>query len=454
MGVLEKRWGCPSDRKPRITVVGSGIAGMACAYWLSPYAEVTVVEKNDRLGGHTHTVELDSGSHSSGGPVRMDTGFMVFNHETYPLLTQLFKQLGVVTKPTDMSFSVQYLPESLEWAGASWGRLFGDRRNLFNLRFWRMLWQLNRFNSQSVDDLYGGFLTNKRLDDYLKEKGYGDDLLNWYLAPMSAAIWSTPPGKIRDFPAQTLVRFFHNHGFLGMTTQHQWYTVTDGASSYIPQLTASYRDNCILNDGVVSIEEMSDHQENKVSTGVRLTLQSGRVIETDAVICASHADHSLAMLARPTETETMLLSPFKYQTNQVLVHSDTSVMPKAKPCWSSWNYRVTTAAAHDSGAPPSVHYWMNSLQGVSPTQSYFVSLNASDCINPDLVHRELTYEHPLFDMAALAAQTKLPCLNNQHAQQRIFYCGSYFRYGFHEDALLSAHQLCQLLLGIDPMPLT
>ena len=442
MNNVSQLWKLSPDRIPKIIVVGSGIAGMASAYWLAPHADVWVVEKNAYLGGHTNTIEVNS--------TRFDTGFMVFNHVTYPLLTQLFKQLDVAVQPTDMSFSVQYQPDALEWAGASWGRLFGDRRNLLNMRFWRMLMQLDRFNKQSVEDLYNGLLVNQRLDDYLRYGRYGDDLLNWYLAPMSAAIWSTPPGKIRDFPAQTLVRFFHNHGFLGMTTQHPWVTVSQGASSYVPKITAAYRDQCILNDGVVSIAEI---KQSDVSTGVCVTLQSGNTIEADAVVCASHADHTLAMLAEPTQEEQTVLSPFRYQTNRVWVHSDTSVMPKKKACWSAWNYRVSQSAIDDPLTPPSVHYWMNLLQDLSNDVPYFVSLNANECIDPAKIHRELTYEHPLFDLHALEAQAKLPALNHHKGDhQRIFYCGSYFRYGFHEDALLSAYQLCRLLLGSDPMP--
>jgi uncharacterized protein len=248
-------------------------------------------------------------------------------------------------------------------------------------------------------------------------------------------VWSTPPDRMREFPAQTLLRFFHNHGFLGLHTQHPWYTVTDGSRAYVLRLTAPFRDRIRTRCGAVAVQ--------RTANGVRVTDEAGQTEEYDRVILASHADETLRLLSEPDRLERRLLSTFKYQPNTALVHTDESVMPQTRLCWSAWNYRIEMDSL---GVPrPSTIYWMNRLQGVSERRNYFVSINGEHSVNPARVLRRIRYEHPLFDVEAIRAQAALATLNRPEG--RVFFCGSYFRYGFHEDAFTSALELCRRLTG-------
>ncbi len=334
-----------------------------------------------------------------------------------------------------MSFSVQYRPLNLEFSGSSLNHLFAQRRNLFNPRYIRMLLNINRFNREAVDALENPAYEEYTVLRYVTERRYGDDFLNAYLIPMSSAVWSTPPEKMLSFPARTLIRFFHNHGFLGLHTQHPWRTVTGGARSYVQKMTAGWRDKIRLNAAVSGVRRREGR--------VEVTLEDGSRRAFDRAIIASHADQALRMLSDPTPLERGLLSAFKYQYNKTLLHSDASVMPRTKRAWSSWNYAADRAA--DGSVKPSVHYWMNSLQDLPGREQYFVSLNAAG-VDPAKVVRTIEYEHPLFDLGALIAQKELPGLNRAGEETSTYYCGSYFKYGFHEDALSSALELCRQIL--------
>lgn len=412
-------------------MIGSGIAGLASAYFLRRRFDLTVFERNGYAGGHSNTVMVREG----GAELPVDTGFMVFNHPTYPNLQRLFAEVGVETRPTDMSFSVQYRPRNLEFSGSSLNHLFAQRRNLFNPRYIRMLLQVNRFNEEAVQALADPRYETYTLGRYVSEKKYGDDFLDCYLAPMSSAVWSTPPGKMLEFPAVTLLRFFHNHGFLGLHTQHPWRTVAGGARAYVRKLTADFAGRIRLGSKVVSVR--------REAAGAKVSTADGFSGLYDCVILASHADESLRMLEDATPLERKLLSPFKYQYNRTLLHTDASVMPRARLAWSSWNYRVRRGESGE--LEPSTHYWMNRLQGVSNRVNYFVSLGDRS-IDPAKVIREIDYHHPLFDLEAAKAQKNLSELNTIEASQSTYFCGSYFRYGFHEDALTSALELCRTIL--------
>ncbi len=414
--------------KPSLAIIGTGIAGMACAHFLQHRYDLTVYEKNDYVGGHTNTVTVDE----EGQEIYIDTGFMVFNHVTYPLLTKLFAQLNVPTKKTSMSFSVQHLPSGLEYCGSGLSGLFAQRKNVFSLRHIRMLNQIARFNKESIRILDDPKYDSHSLVQYIKEEGYGDDMLWRYLIPMSSAVWSTPMDLMLNFPAKTLIRFFYNHGFLGLNTQYQWYTVVNGSRTYRDILTKPFGSRIEVNAPVQAVKK-----ENGKAVVV-----SGKGPRTfDKVILASHGDESLSMLADPTSDEKRLLSNFKYQENTALLHTDESVMPKTKRAWSSWNYRIEEK---NNRLMPSTIYWMNSLQQVSEKKSYFVSINDPGNINPGKVLKKIIYTHPLFDVAAVNAQKELQELNKNGP---IYFCGSYFRYGFHEDALKSAVDLCGILLN-------
>ena len=415
----------------RVAIIGTGIAGLGCAHWLHRRCDLTLYEKNAHAGGHTNTVSVAE----ENGFVPVDTGFMVFNEITYPNLTRLFRDLGVAVKPAKMSFSVQHLPTRLEFCGTSLNHLFAQRINLVRPRFWKMIRQINRFNSEAMAALSAPSFQNYTLGEYVRARNYGEDFLNFYLVPMSSAVWSTPPELMLEFPAVALLRFFHNHGFLGLHTQHPWFTVVNGAKSYVEKITAPFREKIKLSSGAVSVRRESGR--------VKVTGVSGQTETFDQVIFASHADETLKLLADADAQERALLGEFQYQPNTALLHTDASVMPKTKLCWASWNCRIDQGK--DGRISPSTIYWMNSLQGVSERQNYFVSINGEKSVNPKSVLKRIQYEHPLFSLGAVRAQKTLPKLNER--MNNVFFCGSYFRNGFHEDAFTSALELCRVITG-------
>ena len=413
----------------KTAIIGTGIAGMGCAHFLHPQDELSIYEQNDYVGGHTNTVTVDE----DGTPVHVDTGFMVFNFVTYPNLCRLFEEIKAPIKKTDMSFSVQHLPSGLEYSGSSLNHLFAQRKNIFNLRYIKMLAQIGRFNKESIRILDDPKYANYSIGQYVKEFGFGEDMLWKYLVPMSSAVWSTPMEQMLDFPAVTLIRFFLNHGFLGLDTQHQWYTLEKGSQSYRELLIRPFKDRIHVNRKAISVIRKDGKVIVKASDGTEELF--------DRVIIAAHGDQALAMLKAPTAAEQRLLSNFKYQYNKAVLHTDESIMPKTKLAWSSWNYRIQ---ANKEALIPSTIYWMNRLQGVSDKKNYFVSINPHDDLDEHKILMELDYEHPLFDVPAINSQAELQTLNESG---RVYFCGSYFRYGFHEDAFSSAVALCGHLLG-------
>ena len=423
----------------RIAIIGSGISGLGCAHFLHPHHDITIFEADAHIGGHANTVEAtESGT---GRAVPIDTGFMVFNHETYPHLCRLFDQYDVPTKKTSMSFSVKDDETGLEWNGSSLNHLFAQRKNIFNGRFLKMLLAVNRFNQEAVDALDDPSLRDITLADYVRSREYGEDFFNLYLVPMSSAVWSTPPEKMLQFPASSLLRFFHNHGFLGLHTQHQWWTLDGGSREYVKRVIQPFQDRIHLNHAATRI----------VRTGSKVIVMTakGEAATFDQVIMATHADVALKLLVNPTAEESRLLGCFGFQPNTATLHSDPSVMPTTKRAWASWNYQLVRGP--EGRIDPATHYWMNSLQGVSNVDPFFVSINRAADIDTSKVHRTLKYTHPLFDLPALNAQAEMPNLNaDASGTTNTYFVGAYQRYGFHEDGLWSAVQLCQLLLGEDP----
>lgn len=413
----------------KIAIIGTGIAGMGCAYFLHKKYDVTLFEKNDYVGGHTNTITVDE----DGAPVHIDTGFMVYNHVTYPNLLKLFAELNVPTKKTSMSFSVQHVPSGLEFSGSGFDGLFAQRKNIFNPRYIKMLKQIGRFNTECEEVLNDPRYYEMSLGEYVRQKQYGEDMLYKYLIPMSSAVWSTPIDAMLEFPAYTLVRFFKNHGFLGLNTQHQWYTVVNGSQSYRELMIEPFRHKIKTSSQVARVE--------RSTTSATVVLKNGERRTFDKVIFASHADETLSLLNEPTDLEQRLLSPFKYQENIALLHTDEAVMPKTKRTWSSWNYRIDADA--NGNLSPATIYWMNSLQQVSKKKNYFVNINGEERVNPLSVIKRIIYTHPVFSVDALKAQQDLPTINQSGP---VYFCGSYFRYGFHEDAFKSAVDLSSEIL--------
>ncbi len=424
----------------RLAIIGTGIAGLGCAYFLHRHFDLTVFEQDRHVGGHANTVTVHEPG--TGRELPIDTGFMVFNHFTYPLLSRLFAELQVPLRPAPMSFSVRHAGTGLEFAGSSLSHLFAQRRNLLRPRFWRMLAAIARFNREAVAALADPSTTGETLRDYVTRRGYGEDFCSLYLLPMSSAVWSTPPEQMLAFPATTLLRFFHNHGFLGLHTQHPWWTVEGGAQTYVTRLTASFGDRIRIGLAV-------DRIQRTPGRGVTVTTADGVKQVFDHAILATHPNQTLRLLADPTPAESKVLGSFPYQPNTATLHTDASVMPRTRRAWSSWNYEINRDnRGHLSTA---THYWMNTLQGVSDRENYFVSINRPSAIAPEKVLLRIDYEHPLFSLEAIRAQAEIPALQAAAVgTTETYFAGAWQRYGFHEDGLHSARTLCTRILARDP----
>jgi len=409
-----------------IAIVGTGIAGMGAAYFLKEKYDITFYEKNDYPGGHTHTLKVKE----DGQDIYIDSGFMVYNEITYPHLTRLFKELDVKTKPTDMSFSVQHLESGLEYCGTGLNGLFAQRKNFFSFSHWKMLLEMDRFNKESLEILDNDRYLSYSLADYVKEKSYSDDFFHKFLVPISSAVWSTPPDLMLEFPAVTLVRFFKNHGFLGLRGHYQWRTVVDGSQSYREKILKLFKGKVLLGNPVTEVRRRG--------AKVLVTDSNRETREFDQVILAAHADESLKMLGDATPKERELLSKFQYHKNPVALHTDDSVMPKTKLAWSSWNYRISR------NKPPATIYWMNNLQHVSKKKNYFISINDIGGIAESKIIWKSEYTHPVYNPEAIKAQIQLPGLNGGGG---IYFCGAYFKYGFHEDGLTSGLEAARAITG-------
>ncbi len=408
-----------------LAVIGTGIAGMGAAYFLRGRYDITFYEKNNYPGGHTNTLTIDE----RGAPVYIDSAFMVYNEITYPNLVRLFKELEVETKPTDMSFSVQHLPTGLEYCGTGLNGLFGQRKNLLSFKYCSMLFEMNRFNKESLEVLENEDYFHYSVRDYAREKKYSADFLNKFLVPITSAVWSTPADLMLEFPIVTLVRFFKNHGFLGLRGHYQWRTVVEGSQRYREKILRAINGKMLVNNPAYSV----------FNRGGKVVVQDiqGNEKVYDKIILACHADEALKILGDATNREKELLSPFKYQLNRACLHIDESVMPKTRRVWSSWNYRMGKGY-------PSTIYWMNNLQHVSKHRNYFISINDDNEIDPTKILWKTDYTHPLFNVEAISAQKQLPELNKNGVR---YFCGSYFKYGFHEDALTSGLDAARAIAG-------
>lgn len=419
----------PTQPGREIAVIGTGIAGMACAWLLNQRHDITVYEAAGRLGGHAHTVEIPGPD----GPFPVDTGFIVYNEPTYPNLTALFRALEVPTEASDMSFAASLEGGGLEYAGTGLRGLFAQRRNLLRPRFWSMLADLRRLYAQAPTDTVLQDPDLITLGEWLDREGYGEAVQCLHVLPMAAAIWSSRAAAVRDYPAAAFFRFCDNHGLLRLNNRPLWRTVTGGSRSYVERLTRDYAGRIRLNCGVAALRRTDE--------GVWLRDVNGQTRRYDDVVLATHASQALAMLEDPDAGERALLGAFADSRNVAVLHTDASLMPKRRAVWASWNF--LGGATPD--APPCVTYWMNNLQTLPPGTEVFVTLNPLRPPRPGTMLHTQSYEHPLFDVAAMQAQRKLWSIQGG---RRTWFCGAWFGAGFHEDGVQSGLAVAEALGGL------
>jgi predicted NAD/FAD-binding protein len=407
----------------RIAIIGTGISGMTSAYLLSEDHEVVVYEANNYIGGHTNTVDVSL----NGQQYAVDTGFIVFNEKTYPNFIKLMKRLGVGWQKSVMSFSVQCEKTGLEFSPSTLNSLFIQRRNLLRPSFYRMLWDAMRFKRDSEalleSDDYG--LT---LAAFLTGKGYSKAFVQHFIIPMGAAVWSADPVKFNEFPARYFAQFFKNHGFLNVKDQPHWLTLKGRSRQYIKPITQPYVDHIRLNCPVASVRRYPDY--------VEIQAQNEVAEKFDQVVIATHSDQALTLLDDTTDAEKNILGVIPYQENQTVLHCDESLLPSKKAAWASWNYHIPK---EDLGRV-AVTYDMNILQRIGAPRELCVSLNLAKAIDPVKIFREMIYHHPVYNPESLAARhshREISGVNRTH------YAGAYWGYGFHEDGVVSALEVCK-----------
>jgi len=409
----------------RIAIVGTGISGLSAAYLLNRKHDIHVYESATCIGGHTATKDIQWEGHN----YSIDTGFIVFNDWTYPHFEKLLEQLGVASKPTTMGFSVTNENSGLEYSGTNIDTLFSQRRNIFSSRHWRMIKDILRFNKQSIIDVESARLpASLTLGEYLYSNRYSTGFMEDYLIPMGAAIWSASHKAMYDFPLQFFVDFFKNHGLLSVNNRPQWRVVAGGSNRYLEPLIQGFRDRISLNSPVEKISR-TDQQ-------VSILTAAGNEQYFDRVVIATHSDQALAMLADPTDDEVAVLGKINYQMNDVVLHTDRSMLPSCRKAWSSWNYRITG----EQQMLPVLTYNMNILQGIDSPTTFCVTLNDTNNIDVDKIIGRYQYAHPVFTLDSIQAQRQWPLINGVH---NTWYCGAYWGNGFHEDGVSSALRVAQ-----------
>lgn len=419
----------PTSRPLAIAVIGTGISGMAAAWLLSKRHNITVYEKNDRIGGHSNTATIEQGTDR----IPVDTGFIVYNERNYPNLTALFNHLDVATEWSDMSFSASLGDGSFEYSGTGLGGLFAQPRNLLRPRMWSMLRDLRRFYREAPSDATGTD-TGITLGDYLRDNNYSNSFIYDHILPMGAAIWSTPAQEMLDYPLFSFIRFCDNHGLLQLKDRPAWRTVTGGSREYVDKLTASFTDRILLNTGVTSIQRKPD--------GVMIEDRQGDIRWFDHVVIAAHANETLDMLTDSEKAERQLLGTIRYERNLAILHSDNRLMPRTRKAWASWNFMGQGSNINDK---VSVTYWMNRLQSLNSDTDLFVSLNPLIQPRENSIHRSFQYDHPVFNRQAIRAQRMLW---NLQGVRRTWFCGAYFGHGFHEDGLQAGLAVAEQLGGL------
>jgi len=408
-----------------IAIIGSGISGMAAAALLHPKYEITLYEKSPVIGGHTRTRVVEV----NGKQIPVDTGFIVFNYRNYPHLSAMFAHYNVPVQKSDMTLGVTINNGEIEWGAKDLNAVFGQRRNFLRPQFWRLLWDVMRFNRLAVKTAER--LPQLTLGGLLKELRMGPWFAPYYILPMGGAIWSCPLEVMLQFPALNFTRFFEAHGLLSVRGQPQWYTVSGGSKEYVKRLTAPFASRIETSTGITKVTRLNGKSQ--------VTDVNGKTQEYDHVIFACHADQALAMLADVTPEECAVLGSFRYQDNRAILHKDAGIMPRRKACWASWVYHSDGYVTDD---PISVTYWMNLLQSIDNKTPLFVTLNPQTPIAPEHIFDEHLFEHPVYSLEAAAAQERMPELQGK---QNSWFCGAYLRNGFHEDGIASAVEVARKL---------
>ena len=423
----------------KIAIIGSGISGLAVAHTLQGLADITLYEAGDYFGGHTHTVDVTLPTPQGLVTHGVDTGFLVFNERTYPNLINLFAQLGVQTVASDMSFSVK-VPgalngQALEWSGSNLDTVFAQRSNLVRPRFLKMLADVLRFNAlcNRIASANLDAELHQPLSDFLLENKFSNEFRDWYFLPMLGCIWSCPTDQMLRFPVATMIRFCHNHGLIQVTNRPRWFTVQGGARHYVDKIVAKIADKR-LNTPVRLIERDAE--------GVRI-VTDGQVERFDEVVICSHSDQALGLLRDATAVEREVLGAIRYQANVAVLHTDASVLPSRPKAWAAWNYERAASAAQES-TRVCLHYLLNRLQPLPFEQPVVVSLNPVSPIAPKLILGQYDYAHPVFDLAAIEAQKRMPQLQGQ---QHTWFAGAWMGYGFHEDGLKAGLSVARALLA-------
>ena len=408
----------------KIAIIGSGISGLTSAYLLNRNHDITVFEANDYIGGHTHThnIKIKDKEYA------VDTGFIVYNERTYPNFIKLLDTLGVERQLSTMGFSVKSASEDYEYAGESLNSLFAKRSNIFRLGFLRMLYEMYRFGKKS-DSTGLGLDASITLGTYLRSENYSNEFINYFIIPMGAAIWSTPANKVLDMPAYFFIKFFYNHGMLEIINRPKWWVIKDGSSAYIKKIIKGFESKINLSSPIKTV--------SRLDNGIEIeTANSKKPLMFDAVVFATHSDQALGMLKDPTEKEKDILSSIPYQKNEVLLHTDSSVLPKRKLAWASWNYQLDS----NPESPVVLTYNMNILQSLDCDETFCVTLNDHQSVDKSKVLKKITYHHPLFTVKGIEAQKRkleISGVNNT------YYCGAYWHNGFHEDGVVSALEVCK-----------
>lgn len=410
--------------RQHIVVIGGGVAGIVAAHLLHKDHEVTLLEQGDYLGGHTHTIAIPSGP-DAGTPV--DTGFIVFNQAAYPNFIQFLGDLGVSSRPTEMSFSFYCQASDFVYAGNNLSGLFAQRGNAFKPSYYRFLWEIVRFCRHGKADVDSSEDLGT-LDHYIRRHRFHPFMVDNYLRPMAAAIWSTPTAEVTAFPARAFLRFFKNHGLFELRNRPLWRTVVGGSHSYVKAFQAAFSGKIRLGTTVRQLLRASD--------GVDVQLADGTSERFDQAVVACHADQTLRLLGDPSAAEQRLLGPWSYEENRTVLHCDERVMPPQQHAWASWNFRRQQLGNHVQ--PAYVTYWMNLLQGLKTERNYLVTLNCPDGYDESKVLARMVYHHPCYTQASMATQSELSSLNGVN---RTWFCGSYFGYGFHEDAVRASYEM-------------